>query len=98
MPQGSVLGGPLLFLVYVNDLSKNLSSTANLFADNTSIFSVVQSVIVATKCCNLIKISNWTHQWEMSFNPEVTKQAQEVIFLVKVRKSLIPQFMLITPL
>ena len=100
MPQESVLG-PLLFLVYVNYLSKNLSSTAKLFADNTSIFfscSWYQSVIIATFSCNLIKISNWAYQWEMSFNPEVTKQVQEVIFLVKVRMSLIPQFILITPL
>ena len=37
MPQGSV-SGSLFFLVCINDLSKNLSSTAKLFADNTSIF------------------------------------------------------------
>ena len=34
----------------------------------------------------MIKISNWTHQWKISFNPEVTKQAQEVIFSCKSLK------------
>ena len=43
VPQGSILGH-LLFLVYINDLINNLSSTAKLFADNTSLFSVVNDI------------------------------------------------------
>ena len=80
--------GPLLFLVYINDLSKNLSSTAKLFADDTSIFSVVHDISLSSLQLNddLIKISNWTHQWKILFNPEVTKQAQEVIFSRKSQK------------
>ena len=52
MPQESVLG-PLLFLVYVNYLSKNLSSTAKLFADNTSIFSVVHGISLSSLQLNV---------------------------------------------
>ena len=40
VPQVSILG-PLLFLVYVNDLTENLHSNPKLFADDTSLFSTV---------------------------------------------------------
>ena len=51
---------PLLFLVYINNLTKNLSSTAKIFADNTSIFLVVHDVRLSSLQINddLMKISN----------------------------------------
>ena len=75
-------------LVYINDLSKNLSSTAKLFGDDTSIFSVVHDISLSSLQLNddLIKIFNWAYQWKMSFNPEVTEQAQEVVFSCKSQK------------
>ena len=80
VPQASVLG-PLLFLIYINDLSKNISSNTKLFANDTSIFSTVKNVNLPTDQLNsdLEKISNWAHQWKKSFNPNPKKQTQEVI-------------------
>ena len=93
VPQGSILG-PLLFLIYINDLSDDLSTTAKLFADDTSLFSIVQNVSTSASHLNndLSKISNWAFQWKMSFNPDPSKQAQEVISLVKSKRLAILPF------
>ena len=39
--------GPLLFSIYINDLSENLASNPKLFPDDTSLFSLVKSVDVS---------------------------------------------------
>ena len=81
VPQGSILG-PLFFLVYINDLPKGLLCNAKLFADDTSIFSVVKDHLNCTKKLSedLSKIFQWAYKRKMSFNPDVSKQVQEVIF------------------
>ena len=89
--QGSILD-PLLFLVYINDLSDNLSSNVKLFADDASLFSVTHDVNVSARELNddLRKISNWAFQWKMSFNADVNKKAQEVIFSRKTKSYIHP--------
>ena len=91
VPQGSILG-PLFFLIYINDLPSELRCSAKLFADDTSLFSVVENVNETTANLNkdLENINKWAQQWKMSFNPDPTKMAQEVLFSRKKSKVIHP--------
>ena len=83
--QGSIFG-PLLFLIYINDLPNGLNSNAKLFADDTSLFSAVHNITDSANLLNsdLSKIKEWALQWKVSFNPDPTKKAQKIIFSRKI--------------
>ena len=68
-------------------------STVKLFADDTSVFSAVHNSNTTVKELNkdLQKISEWAYKWKMSFNPDLNKQAQEVVFSRKLNKASQPQ-------
>ena len=91
VPQESIIG-PLLFLIYINDSSDKLSSNDKLFADDKSLFSVVYDINVspAELTEDLKKVSDSVFQWKRSFNPDASKQAQEVISRPKIKKSTHP--------
>ena len=76
VPQGSVLG-PLLFLIYVNDLEKNIKSDINFFADDTMLFSIVNHPVISANDLNhdLKVIHEWAYQWKLELNPDPSKQA-----------------------
>ena len=63
--------GSLLFLIYINDLS--VVDNINLSATNLN--------------SDLSKINGCANQWKMIFNPDLKKQAQEVILSRKIRKT-----------
>ena len=86
VPQGSILG-PLFFHFFINDLSENLKSTV----DDTSIFHVVKDPSTSAEILNhdLTRILEWAYRWKMSFNPDPSKPAQEVLFSNKVTKTII---------
>ena len=88
VPQGSILG-PLLILIHVIYLSDDLSTNAELFADDTSLFSVVRDINTSATHFNndLTKISNCAFQWNVSFNPNHRKQAREIIYYHKFQKT-----------
>ena len=68
VPQGSVLG-PILFLVYINDLEKGLISKINKFADDTKLARAVGNKEEIKDLQNdLSKIVTWSEEWQMQFN------------------------------
>ena len=81
VPQGSVLG-PLLFLIYINDLEDGIKSNVKFFADDTSLFSIVEDPEASFEMLqhDLNLITEWAYQWKMSFNPDPTKPAEEILF------------------
>ena len=91
VPQGSVLGA-LLFLIYISDLPHSLKSICKIFADDTSLFSKINDIDTSNIDINndLVKISRWSYQWKLSFNPDINKQATEVYFCQRREKSLPP--------
>ena len=74
VPQESVLG-PLLFLIFINDLPDGIASLCKIFADDTSLFSKVYDIDISAKELNsdLEKIGKWAFQWKMQFNPDSNK-------------------------
>ncbi len=73
VPQGSVLG-PLLFLVYINDVTSDIDSNIFLFADDTSIFSSGKDTPTLAQNINsdLNKITLWARRWKITINPTKT--------------------------
>ena len=76
-------------MIYTNDLSDDLATNVKLFADDTSLSSIIHNTNTSTSKLNndLNKIKNWAIQWKMNFNPDPSKQAQEVIFSRKLQKT-----------
>ena len=69
VPWGSVLG-PILFLVYINDLPDELSSKVRLFADDTAVYLTIGGSENGKVLQNdLDRLSMWEDRWDMEFNP-----------------------------
>ena len=93
VPQGYILG-PLLFLIHINDLADDLSSNTKLFADHTSLLSVIHDSVITTLELNsdFSRIKQLAFQWKLSFDPDPNKHVQEVIFSRKLKKVCHPPF------
>ena len=71
--------------MFINDLECGIKSQIKFFADDTSLYSIVKDPIVSVAELqhDLDVISEWANQWKMSFNPDPTKPAEEILFSQK---------------
>ena len=70
IPQGSVLG-PILFIIYINDILDNIDSEGFLFADDTKIFKTILSKADAESLqSDIDSLEAWSKEWLLRFNPK----------------------------
>jgi len=70
VPQGSVLG-PLLFVIYINDMPHCVESSLFMFADDTKVFrEIVDSSDKGKLQNDLDNLSKWSEDWLIKFHPE----------------------------
>ena len=68
IPQGSVLG-PLLFVIYINDILDNIKANGLLFADDTRAYRTIVSKEDAEELqCDLFTLDKWSQDWLLGFN------------------------------
>ena len=70
IPQGSVLG-PLLFLLYINDLPNSILNSVSLFADDLKMYG--KSCMKNTLQTDLDHLSKWQNIWLLKFNTKDNK-------------------------
>lgn len=70
VPQGTVIG-PILFLIYINDIRCGIESKMRLFADDSIIYREIKSEADHLALMNdLLKLQEWSSRWQMVFKPE----------------------------
>ena len=70
VPQVTVIG-PILFLIYINDIQRGISSQMRLFADDSIIYREIRNNTDHTTLSDdLHRLDQWAEEWQMIFKPE----------------------------
>ena len=87
VPQGSVLG-PLLFLIYINDIIDDLASLSLIYTDDTTLLEIVDNPAVSAGRLNsdLNNIAVWADKWLLTMNPVKSRN----VFSLKRNKQVHP--------
>ena len=65
IPQGSILG-PILFVIYINDLPEIIENSCKIFADDTKLYASPKNKI--TLQSDLLSLLEWSQVWQLKFN------------------------------
>ena len=81
--------GPLLFLIYINDIVVDVHSTVRLFADDTSLYLIVDNPIESARRLNsdLDRMYQWAERWLVKFNAQ---KSEALLISRKVNKLVHP--------
>ena len=99
VPQGTVLG-PLLFLIYINDIDKNLTpgTKLRLFADDSFLYRQINTendVAILQKDLNTLQ--KWEEKWKMEFHPDkcqvlkITNKTKPIISSYSIHNKLLKE-------
>ena len=73
IPQGSVLG-PVLFVIYINNLPDEVKTNVKMFADDTKIWTPINNKDDCDKLQDdLLALQNWANKWQLRFNAQKCK-------------------------
>ena len=73
VPQGSVLG-PILFILYINDLPDTIKSSCKIFADDTKLIQAIRDIKSTQQLQeDLDALQKWSETWKLEFNASKCK-------------------------
>ena len=92
VPQGTILG-PVLFILFVNDISSGMLSTVKLYVDDTKIYREISDIPRETAILqsNLFHLKSWSETWQLNFNANKC----EIMRVTHKRDKSVPNYSLV---